>query len=281
MSTDQGLKDRALDALARIHNQTLERSELELNEIRAAMMAVNARCEQSLSTMREARLVPFGAVSELVTALCAAADAERQRAATTKDELEAARHELEDVRADSRAQIAAAHEAAARHREETVASCLRELNAARELAMSAMSAESRVREELAAMQTRNQGIVDAQMLRLAELKRELEAASAETERAHLAAETASRQVPVAVPAAKPAAAPNPKSAAATSTPKPTPAPVPKPAAAPAPEAVQSESEDIILEPEPSRHHLAPLFSAIDAALAENPPVPVWEEKVGA
>jgi len=277
MSTEHGLKDRALEALAKIQNQTLERCELELNDVRAAMMAVNARCEQSITTMREARLVPFGAVSELVTALCAAADAERQRAATTKDELEAVRRELEDVRADARAQIAAAHEAAARHREETVASCLRELNAARDMAMSAMSAESRVREELTALQTRNQEIVDAQMIRVAELKRELESASAEAERAHAAAETASRHV-VVQPVAKPAAAPVMKATAAP-TAKPATPPVVKPTSA-APVA-QSESEDIILEPEPSRHHLAPLFSAIDAALAENPPVPVWEEKVGA
>ena len=254
MSTEHGLKDRALDALARIQSQTLERCELELNEVRAAMMAVTARCEQSLTSMREARLVPFGAVSELVTALCAAADAERSRAASVKDELETARRELEDVRTDCRAQIATAHEAAARHREETVASCLRELNAARDLAMSAVSAEARVREELTAMQTRNQEIVDAQMLRLAELKRELESASAETERAHVAAETASRQA-AARPLAGPVELIEPME--------------------------QSASQDIILEPEPSRHHLAPLFSAIDAALAENPPVPVWEEKVGA
>jgi hypothetical protein len=110
--------------------------------------------------------------------------------------------------------------------------------------MSAVSAEARVREELTALQTRNQEVVDAQMLRFAELKRELELASADTERSRAVAATASKPAPVKAPDPSPNA-------------------------------------DVILEPEPNRHHLAPLFSAIDAALAESPPVPVWEEKVGA
>lgn len=252
MTTDHDSKDRALDALAQIQTQTIERWELELNDIRATMAAVTARCEQSVAAMREARLVPFEAVSQLVTTVRAAADAERARAASMREDLEAARREVEEVRVECHAQIAAAHEAAARHREETVTSCLRELNAARDLAMSAMSAEARVREELTAMQTRNQEIVDAQMLRLVELRKELEVASAETERARTVAETASKEA-----AAKPAVSPAAR-------------PIEPPAAT-----------DIILEPEPNRHHLAPLFSAIDAALAESPPVPVWEEIVGA
>jgi hypothetical protein len=244
MTTDHGSKDRALDALAKIQSQTLERLELEMNEIRGAMTAASARCEQSVATIRDARLVPLAPVSELVTALCAVADAERARAASAREELDAIKRELEELRVECRAQIAAAHEAAARYREETVASCLRELDAARELAMSAVSAEARVREELTALQTRNQEVVDAQMLRFAELKRELELASADTERSRAVAATASKPAPVKAPDPSPNA-------------------------------------DVILEPEPNRHHLAPLFSAIDAALAESPPVPVWEEKVGA
>ena len=49
-----------------------------------------------------------------------------------------------------------------------------------------MDAEANVREQLTPMQARNQEIVDAQMLRLVELQRELERTSAEAERPHAA-----------------------------------------------------------------------------------------------
>ena len=95
------------------------------------------------------------------------------------------------------------------------------------------------RQELTAMQARNQEIVDAQMLRLVELKRDLEAASVQAEVSRVAAESANREA-VAKLAQRAAAAPEPR------------------------------------RHDPGRNDLAPEFAAIEAALAGSPPVPAWE-----
>jgi hypothetical protein len=100
-----------------------------------------------------------------------------------------------------------------------------------------MDAEAKARQELTAMQARNQQIVDAQMLRLVELKRDLEAASVQSERSRVAAESANREA------------------------------VAKLAQRVAPEQRHHD---------PSRHDLTPEFAAIEAALADSPPVPAWE-----
>jgi hypothetical protein len=215
MSTEHDSRDRALNLIAKMQGHAIQQFELELAEMRATMISMAAYFEESLTRLRETRLVPFDAVSELVTDLAAAADLERSRAAHVNESLEAARRDMESLRAES----------------------LLEIRAARE-------AEARVRQDLKTFQARNQEIVDAQMLRLVELKRELEAASAETDRVRIEPEAASTEVVARLR---------------------------QNAVVPA----------IDLEPAPSRHHLSPLFSAIDSALAETPPVPAWEERVGA
>jgi hypothetical protein len=215
MSTEHDSRDRALNLIAKMQGHAIQQFELELAEMRATMISMAAYFEESLTRLRETRLVPFDAVSELVTDLAAAADQERARAAHVNESLEVARHEMESLRAESLAEIRAAREA-----------------------------EARVRQDLKTFQARNQEIVDAQMLRLVELKRELEAASAETDRVRIEPEAVTTEAVARVR---------------------------QNAVVPA----------IDLEPAASRHHLSPLFSAIDSALAETPPVPAWEERLGA
>jgi hypothetical protein len=259
MSTGNEPQANALDLLARMQSKAVERFELELSDLRTTMMAMATCCEQSLTRLRDARWISFDAASRIVTDLSEAAETESSRASWLAGELDAAKRQLDDVRAECRSEVdaarreiedirtqcevevAVAREAAVRYRDDTAAASARELNAARELATSAMEAEARVREELTALQTRNQEIVDAQMLRLVELKRELERASAEADRARVAADAANR------------------------------------------EAVAKLAQRVAPEPprpvEPSRNQLTPefeAFEAIEAALAGSPPVPAWE-----
>lgn len=149
--TEYDSQPRALDMIAKVQSKVIEQFEAELNDMRAGMAA-------------------------MVADLTATADRERARAARLAHDLDAARRELEAVRAECHAEVEAARQGAARYRDETAAWYLREVNAARDLARSAVEAEAKVREELTATQVRNQEIVDAQMLRIVELKRQLEAA---------------------------------------------------------------------------------------------------------
>jgi len=256
MSTGNEPQANALDVLARMQGKAIERFELELSDLRTTMMAMATCCEQSLSRLRDARWISFDAASRIVTDLSEAAETERSRASWLAGELDAAKRQVDDVRAECRSEVdaarrelddlrtqcevevAVAREAAIRYRDDTAAACARELNAARELATSAMEAEARVREELTAMQARNQEIVDAQMLRLVELKRELERASAQADRARAAGDAANREAVAKLAQRVPAEQPRPV--------------------------------------ETSRNQLTPEFDAIEAVLAGSPPVTAWE-----
>jgi hypothetical protein len=262
MSTANESRATAADLLTQMQSKANERFELELSDLRTTMMAMAACSEQSLERLRDTRWISFDAASRLVTELVEAAEAERSRASQLSEDLEATRRELEDVRAECRTEIGAAkHEldnvrtqcemeiavarkAALHYRDETDA-FTRELNAAHQLAAVAKEAEARVREELNALLTRNQEIVDAQSLRLVELKRELESASAEADRAREAAELANREA-VAKLAQRAA---HEQSGALESQPRPV---------------------------EANRNLLTPRFEAIEAVLAGSPPAAAWE-----
>lgn len=262
MSTGNASQPAALDLLAKMQGKAIERFELELSDLRTAMTAMATSCEQSLTRLRDGRWVSFDDASRIVSDRCEAAEAERSRAAQLATDLEAAKHELDQVRAACRTEIEAARreidevriqceveiaiarEAANHHRDERAAAYVRELNAARERAASAMDSEAKMREQLAALQVRNQEIVDAQMLRLVELKRELERASGEADRSR-AAERANRE-----------AAPKPAERVVSEQPG---------GAASQPRPVEAK-----------RNQLTPEFHDIDAVVAGSPPVPSWE-----
>ncbi|HEX7139201.1 MAG TPA: hypothetical protein VF219_15210 [Vicinamibacterales bacterium] len=226
-----------LQVLAKMQSKASDRFEMELGDLRTSMMAMAACCDESLARLRDAGWVPLDGVSRLVAELTEAVEAERARSARLNEELEAAKRAVQEFRAECRAELESARAAAIRYREETAASYAQELNAARELAVAAMDAEAKARHELTAMQARNQEIVDAQMLRLVELKRDLEAASVQTERARVVAETANRE-----------------------------------AVAKLDQRVVPEQR----HHDPNRSDLTPEFAAIEAVLASSPPVPAWE-----
>lgn len=141
------------DIVAKVQTKIIEQLEVELNEMRAAM-------------------------SSMIADLTATADRERAQAATLAAELDAARRELDDVRHECRLEIEDIDKRSVRYCEETAARYAQELSAARERAQSAVAAEASAREQLAALQARNQEIADAQMLRIVELKRQLDLANA-------------------------------------------------------------------------------------------------------
>lgn len=269
MSTGNESQAVAADLLTKMQSKATERFELELSDLRTTMMAMAACSEQSLARLRDARWIPFDAASRLVTDLLEATEVERSRAsqlsedleaakreldevrAACRTEIEAAKHELDKVRTQCEMEIAVARKASLHYRDETEA-FTRELNAANELAALAKEAEARVRGELNAMLTRNQEIVDAQSLRLVELKRELESASAEADRARAAAESANREA-VAKLAQR--------------------------AVHEQPRVVESQPRVVESQPrpvEPNRNLLTPQFDAIEAVLAGSPPVAAWE-----
>jgi len=263
MSTGNELQAAAVDLLTKMQSKAIERFELELSDMRTTMMAMATCCEQSLARLRDARWISFDAASRLVTDLSEAAEAERSRASHLSEDLEAAKRELDEVRAECRTEIGAvkheldnvrtqcemeiavARKAAIHYRDETAA-FTRELNSAHELAALAKDAEERVREELNAMQARNQEIVDAQTLRLVELKRELERASAEADRARAAAGLVNCEAG---------------------------AKLPQRAVLEQPRAVESQPRPV----EANRNLLTPQFEAIEAVLAGSPPVAAWEQ----
>jgi hypothetical protein len=263
MSTGNELQAAAVDLLTTMQSKAIERFELELSDLRTTMMAMATCCEQSLARLRDARWVSFDAAARLVTGLSEAAKAERSRASHLSADLEAAkrdldgvraecrmeigaaRHELDNVRTQCEMEIAVARKAALHYRDES-AVFTRELNAAHEVAALAKDAEASVREELNAMQARNQEIVDAQTLQLVELKRQLERASAEADLARAAAESANREA-VAKLAQR--------------------------AVLEQPRAVESQPRPV----EANRNLLTPQFEAIDAVLAGSPPVAAWEQ----
>jgi hypothetical protein len=263
MSTENPLQPAVLDLLTRLQSDAIERFEVEFKELRTTMIAMAASCGQSLTRLRDGRWISLDDASRIVSDWCEAAEAERSRATQLATDLEAARQELDEVRASSRTEIdaakqeidevrtqceveiAIAREAANSHRDDRAAAHTRELNAARELARSAMNAEANVREQLAAIGARNQEIVDAQMLRLVELQRELERVSAEADRARTAAERVNRE-----------ATPN----------------LGQPPAPTQPAAAESQPRPVEAKP----NHLTPEFDLIDAVVAGSPPVPLWE-----
>ena len=257
------LQPAALDLLATMQSEAIERFEVELSDLRTTMMAMATSCEKSLTRLRDARWISYDDASRMVAQWCEAAESERSRAEQLAADLEAVKHELDDVRASCRTKIVAAkdeidevrtqceveiaiaREAANSHRDDRAAAHTRELNAARELARSAMNAEANMREQLAAIGARNQEIVDAQMLRLVELQRELERVSAEADRARTAAERVNRE-----------ATPN----------------LGQPPAPDQPAAAESQPRPVEAKP----NHLTPEFDRIDAVVAGSPPVPLWE-----
>src|SRR5262245_59267616 len=137
MSIENTPQRSPLQLLAKMQSKASDRFGLELGDLRTSMMAMAACCEESLGRLRDARWLPFDNVARLVTELTEAADAERARAASLSEELDATKRALEQFRADCRAELEAARAMALRYREETSASFAQELNAARELAVAA------------------------------------------------------------------------------------------------------------------------------------------------
>jgi hypothetical protein len=231
--------DRApAERLAALRDEAAARFELELSDMHATLVAMTACCEQSLSRLRDARWVSFEAASTLVNDLSAACDRERARAEQLSADLHSTTRELEEVRQECRVAREQAEESAARAREAAAAALREELAAARGIAEGATAAEARLREELVAVRTRNQEIIDAQMLRLAEFKRELELASAESGRGR-------------PPAADSA-----------------PFLLPDPPVQSALEALRNTNLE--------RNQGTPQFDAIEAVLAGSPPVAGWQ-----
>jgi hypothetical protein len=228
----------ALQQLATLRDEATARFALELSDMHATLLAMTACCEQSLNRLRDVRWVTFDAASSLVNELAAARERERARADQLSGDLSAATRELADARQECLVASEKAEAAAARAREATEAECRDELAAARQLAENSAAAEARLREELVAVRTRNQEIIDAQMLRLVEFKRELELASAESGRAR-----------ANVAAASPFLLPEP------------------PAEAP---------REVLRSTDPDRNQQPPEFDAIEAVLAGSPPVAAWQ-----
>jgi hypothetical protein len=202
MSTGNELQAAAVDLLTTMQSKAIERFELELSDLRTTMMTMATCCEQSLEASgrpvdfvrRRVRLVTDRPRLQRLNGAGVApvadleAEARARLRAACRTEIGAAKHELDSLRTQCEMEIAAA-EGRLHYRD---GGLYPRANAAHGSRL-AKDAEASMREELNAMQARNQEIVDAQTLRLMELKRELERASAEADRARAAAELANRE----------------------------------------------------------------------------------------
>jgi hypothetical protein len=188
MSTANDLEKRRDDVLATLQSQS-SRFDRELADVRSAI----SECyERSIGRLSDARWVPLDEVTRIVDELNAAVALEQARATSLAADLEAARCEVENVRALCEVAVHSANEAAAREREEAE-KFSRDLNAALEAARASAATELQLRQELRAVQIRSQEIVDGQMLQLVEFKRDLEQASAEADRARAQVESVRKE----------------------------------------------------------------------------------------
>jgi hypothetical protein len=188
MSTSNELDKRRDDILSTLQSQST-RFDRELADVRSAI----SECyERSIGRLGDARWVPLDEVTRIVDDLNATVAFEQARASSLAAELEAARCEVENVRALCEVAVHSANEVAAREREQAEKSS-RELNATLEAARASAATELQLRQELRSVQVRSQEIVDGQMLQLIEFKRELEQASAEAERARAQVETVRKE----------------------------------------------------------------------------------------
>jgi hypothetical protein len=235
MVTSDELETRRANLLATLPAEAAERFSRELDAVEAAAAA---RYEQALGRLREGRWVPLDSVSRLIDELSGVIDIERARVAALAGDLEAAKREAEAILVQCDAAVRAAREAAARELNDAVIGFARTLRAARELAREAALAEARVREELAAVQTRAQETIDRQRLELIALKQESEEAAA-------AARTRAEPEPTGKTAARPA----------------------QRLTIVVPPSSLSDK---------SRHERTPEFAAIEAVLAGSPPLGTWQ-----
>jgi hypothetical protein len=188
MSAANDLEKRRDDVLATLQSQSA-RFDRELADVRSAI----SECyERSIGRLSDARWVPLDEVTRIVDELNGAVALEQARAMSLAADLEAARCEVENVRALCEVAVHSANEAAAREREEAE-KFSRDLSAALEAARASAATELQLRQELRAVQVRSQEIVDGQMLQLVEFKRELEQASAEADRARAQVESVRKE----------------------------------------------------------------------------------------
>jgi PAB1-binding protein PBP1 len=219
-----------------LQSASADRIKSELEELRTGLIAWS---EQALDRFRDTGLVPLETVSGVIQELAAITTAERQRAASLEEALRAAKAELET-----------AHQTTARVRQEAAVHLENELKASREAAEVASAAAIRARAQLTAVQNRSQQIVDEQALQLMEFKRELETVASEVRRARGGMETMQR---VAV------------------------ARLPELPAVPSMPAALAVPHVVTHEPDRRQRRSADTlqFDAIEAALADSPPVLEW------
>ena len=224
---------------ATLRSPSADRIKSELEEMRSGLIAWS---EQALERFRGAGLVPLDTVSGVIQELAAITTAERQRAANLEEALRSAQAELE-----------AAHRAAARVREEAAAHLESELRVSREAAELANAAAVKARAQLTAVQSRSQQIADEQALQLIEFKRELDNVAAELRRAKAGMEAMQQEAVVHRPE-MPTVPTIPTVPALPSVPVPVTADR---------DRRQRRSADTLQ------------FDAIEAALADSPPVLEW------
>jgi len=231
----------AVDPLTAIRTEAGDRLARELHNVRIALTVCY---DEAVERLSDNQWVPLDLVTQLVNKLVGETAAERERAAGLGHALAAAKGEVQNIRAECEAVINATQAAAAQERKETAARFAQELNAAREAVKSAAAVESHTRAELSNVRKRCQEIVDAQMLQLVKFKRELEfgEGTPKIDRARPAANAASRDTD-----------PNPTQAAT-----------------PVATVVGARVE--------RNRNGAPGFDAIEAALAESPPLGKWPSR---
>lgn len=213
-----------------------EASKRLTRELQDVRRALTGYYDQAIARLDENQWVPRDLVVQLMNELSGETKAEQERGAALQVALELAQQEAETIRKECETTINAVRQGAVRDQQQTVARAEQEVNAARE---AARAAEARLRAEIAAERKKFQEIVDAQMLQLVAFKREIEQEGSKT--------AGSRQA---------AAAPD-RQASTRQT------------------LVETPVVPISARSEERRRGEPPAFDAIEAALADSPPLGRW------
>lgn len=206
------------------------------SEVEQLRTGLQAWSDQALVKFRESGIVPVDVAAGVIQELTAVVSAERLRAAQLEEALRSTK-------------------SGDQSRDTAIARLERELNASRDAEAALLAAATKARAELKAVQQRSQQIIDEQALQLLQFKRELADVASEVQRARAGMAAMHREPAVSQPTPH------------VSQPAPQ-------VSQPAPQVSQATPQVTDISERRWRPDVIQL-EAIDAALADSPPVSEW------
>lgn len=235
MTTGQNLPNASRTPAAP-HADSAHRIKSEVEQLRTGLQAWS---DQALIKFRASGIVPVDVAAGVIQELTAVVSAERLRAAQLEEALRSTK-------------------SGDQSRDTAIARLERELTASREAEAALLAAATKARAELKAVQQRSQQIIDEQALQLLQFKRELADVASEVQRARAGMAAMHREPAVSQP-----------SVSQPNVSQPTPQ-----VSHTIPQVSQATPQVTDISERRWRPDVIQL-EAIDAALADSPPVSEW------